>query len=132
MLVLEEETQVLRRLNVRDLTTNSMNRVKGQHICRADNRANRYRAAVGSYLPLVVADYAELQQFAEIFLQRKNLPNSPFVGEGLTGSLVGVVGPLALTVDLDSGDGRAASDRSVAATSAASRRGVRTNLSKQK
>src|SRR6516162_7347304 len=76
-----------------------MNRVKGQHIRRPDNRTNRYRTAVGGYLPLVVADYAELQQFAEIFFQRKNLPDSPFVGEGLTRSLVGIVGALALSVD---------------------------------
>src|SRR5207244_6499238 len=39
---------------------------------------------------------------------------------------------LALAADLGSADGRAATDFSVAATSAASRRGVRTNLSNAK
>ena len=39
-------------------------------------------------LPLVIPDQAHLGQPAEIFLQRKNLPKSPFHGEGLAGRYV--------------------------------------------
>src|SRR5260370_39791380 len=91
---------MLHRENVRDLTSDRMDRVVRKYIRGADNRTNRNCAAVGGYLPLVVTNNAELQEFAEIFFQRKNLPNSPFVGEDLPRRLVGVVCALPLSVYL--------------------------------
>ena len=52
-----------------------MNRVVGKR---------RSQTLIGRNLPLVVAYDAQLEQTAEVFFQRKNLPQSPLVRESLT------------------------------------------------
>src|SRR5271154_935822 len=102
MLELEEETKVFGREDVVQLTTNGMDGVERERASGQNSRPDRKwiwnGAAVGGNLPLVITNYAELEQLAEIFLQRKNLANAPFVGKSLPGSLDGAVGAGARTV----------------------------------
>ncbi len=98
--VLKKERQILRRENVVDLTTDSMDRVKGDQSRRHRNSSNQNRAAICSHLKLVVPDHTHLQQLAEIFFQGKYLPKSPLISEGLTWCLVRAS---LLPVDLPSG-----------------------------
>src|SRR5271154_206288 len=102
MLELEEETKVFGREDVVQLTTNGMDGVERERASGQNSRPDRKwiwnGAAVGGHLPLVITNYAELEQLAEVFLQRKNLADAPFVGKSLPRSLGSVVGAGARTV----------------------------------
>ena len=102
MLILEEKLNVLRWTNVGELTADRMNGViRYQSRGRSQpSVCNWNSSTIGSNLPLVVADYSDLQKLAEILFQRQNLAKPPFVGEGLPRGLGGAVDPLPATVDL--------------------------------
>ena len=93
MLVLEVESDIFGRENIRGLDTDCMGRVIREKASGCSDWSHRYRAAICGYLPLIVTNNAKLQQSAEIFLQRKNLPEAPFVGEGLPRSLARAIRP---------------------------------------
>ena len=102
MLAFEVEAEILHGENVRGLPTDGVYRVIGKRAGwdRQIRRPNRYGAAVLRYLPLVVADKANLQELAEVLFQRENLPKTPLHGEGLPRSLLGAVGALPGPVNL--------------------------------
>ena len=70
MVALEKQTEILRRKNVVDLSTNGMDGIIGEQTGRQgeSRRPNRNLAAVRRDLPLVLTDDTELQELAEILL----------------------------------------------------------------
>ena len=82
ILKLEKEIQCFFRSDKSDLTADRIHRVVRERIC-PNVKGNE--ATVAGQLPLVISDYAKLQQRAEILLQRKDLPQSPLYCERLAG-----------------------------------------------
>jgi hypothetical protein len=78
--VLKEKSKPFRRKYEIGLKANSVHGVK---------RQTAGSALVRRDLPLIISDYAELQQSTEILLQRNNLSQSPLIRKGLAGRDVG-------------------------------------------
>jgi hypothetical protein len=108
VVVLEEGCQVLRWEDEIGLETNAMDRVIRNRARSERNASNNDCPAVTRNLPLVGPHQSELEQFAEILLQGKDLPNSPLVRECLTRCFFAKLasrraGCLSLPVDLPIG-----------------------------
>src|ERR1019366_1431946 len=90
---LDEETQIPGRQHEVRLKSNPMDGVKGD---QSGWTTIAEITSVSRYLPLVVADYTQLQQLRHCLVERQQLTNTPLHGEGLTRSFIG---PGFLAVD---------------------------------